>query len=347
VRYDGIVTYTWSSGCKYTKEISYTETTGQYDWLFNITFPDGSTKTNIDAYGSVMYVSNVTSTDNVTTTYYAIIGINKQTVNLDTAQRSESAIEVKDGAWISRVACTPTFNWEVSSCLWHDGNMTDCHATPGANTTTLDNAGLDALIYYLNAVPLQLLSEESDTYTSYLQTLESALMFNPKGTDTYSYRASLLADYNNMYGVIAQSIALVSLSGYYGAAEVPATGSAPKPVYLIRTYILAIVVTILVLTPLFTAAVLVWTLRQHIPVRSATFLAIANAVRRPKWDATLWGGCLMTPAELRRRHRGLKVMFGVDEQAPSHVGFAEQVSPVQREALYYGVKPDRNDKMDI
>ena len=242
-------------------------------------------------------------------------------------QGLESAIEVVNGSWISRVACTPTFDWEVSK----DASMTDCHVTPGANTTTLDNIALDSLKYYFSDIPLYL--SEGGSYTYGLETLQSALMFDPQETNDHQYRAPVLADYNSMYGLIAQSIVSVTNSGYYGAAEVSSTGSAPKPVYLVRTYVLAIVVAILVLSPLLTTATLLWNLAHHIPLRMTTFLTIANAVRGPQWDATLWGGCLMSPRELRYRHRGLRVQYGVDEQAPSHVGFAQEVSPVQKEVL--------------
>jgi hypothetical protein len=281
-------------------------------------------------------MTNVTGADNVTTTYYAVIGTIQETVNIDMAQDSGSAVEVNNGSWISRVACTPTFDWTVSSCLWKDGSMTDCHVTPGANVTLLDNVALDALKYYLSDIPLYLY--EQDSYTYGLETLQSALMFDPKETSDHQYRVPVLADYNNMYGLIAQSIASVTTSGYNGAAEVCTIGSTPRPVYLVRTYVLAIVVAILVLSPLFTFAILFWNLTNRIPLRSASFLTIANAVRGPRWDAALYGGCLMSPWELRHKYRGWSVMYGVDEQAPNHVGFAQEVSPVRNEELYAGLK---------
>jgi hypothetical protein len=335
VRYHGIVTYLWSSGCKRADDIMYVESTEQNAWMFNITFPNGAYENNIDAWLSQISVTNFTSTNNVTTTYYAIVGTTEETVNLDKAQGSDSTIEVINGSWISRVACTPTFDWEVSSCLWTNASMTDCYATPGANTTALDNIGLGALKYYLSDIPLYIY--QGGSYTYGLETLQTALMFNPQGTSNHQYRAPVLADYNNMYGLIAQSIVSVTTSGYYGAAEVPSTGSAPKPVYLVRTYVLAVVVAILVLSPLLTTAILLRNLTHRIPLRMATFLTIANAVRGPRWDAALLVGCLMSPRELRYRHRGFRVRYGVDEQAPNHVGFAQEVSTVQSEALYYGV----------
>jgi hypothetical protein len=288
--------------------------------MYNISFPNGAHQNNADAWESDIFMTNVTGTDNVTTTYYAVLGTTQETVNMDMAQDSDSAVDVNNGAWISRVACTPTFDWEVSSCLWKDGNMTDCHATPGANTTTLDTIGLDALKYYLSDIPLYLYVQDSYTYG--LETLQSALMFDPKETSDHQYRVPVVADYNNMYGLIAQSIASVTTSGYFGAAEVCTTGSAPKPVYLVRTYVLAIVVAILVLSPLFAIAILFWNLANRISLRGASFLTIANAVRGPRWDAALHGGCLMSPRELRHRYRGWSVMYGVDEQAPNHVEFA-------------------------
>jgi hypothetical protein len=105
----------------------------------------------------------------------------------------------------------------------------------------------------------------------------------------------------------------------------------------VRTYILVLVLGILLLSPVLTAAILIHHMMQQVPLRRATFLTLANAVRGPSWDASLRGGCVMPDDMLRKRYRGERVMYGVDEYMPSHVGFAPRVAPVQRNKLYAGV----------
>lgn len=347
VRYEGLIAFGWTSGCRMTEDITYVEKTEQYVWMWNITLPDGSV-CHEDAWESASCLTNITDATNTTTTYYAIVGVNEETVNLEAEgiNDTSSGITFENGSWISRVACTPTWKWEVSSCLFSNGTMTDCFATPGANTTELDSVGLDAMRYYFAGVPVSI--ELAGDYTYGLKTVQTALMFDPRATNTHQYRAPLKSDYDNMYGLVAQSLATVASAGYYGVAEVPATGSRPKPVYLVRTYILAIVVTILVLTPLLSATLMVYTLfALHTPLRRTTFLTISNAVRGAWWDMALWGTCLMSPGEARLAVRGHKVMFGttvdVDVNGrvgnPSqHVGLALHVAPVHHDRRYFGEK---------
>jgi hypothetical protein len=335
VRYDGIVTYEWSSGCQYTDSITFTEVTGSYEWIWNVTFPNGQEHTGIDAWESSLLVANTSSSKSNTTTYYATLGTVQETVNMDAAL-AESGITVSNGSWISRVACNPTFNWKVSNCLWKNSSITGCYDAPGSNTTTLDVEGLDELQSFFSAIPLILYSGGSYSYG--LGTLQTALMFDPQGTNDHQYRAPLLSDFNNMYGLVAQSLAAVTTAGYYGASEVPTTGSPSRPVYLVRTYVLALVVIALILSPLLTISILLLDLTNHRPIRRATFLTIANAVRGPRWDATFFGGCVMPHRALKKSFEGFHVMFGVDYELGNHVGFASVVYPVQRNSLYVGVE---------
>jgi hypothetical protein len=138
-----------------------------------------------------------------------------------------------------------------------------------------------------------------------------------------------------MYGLIAQSLAIVTASGYYGVSEVPT--SIPKLVYLVRMYILAVVVTILVLSPLLTILILLSNLWRQIPLRRATFLTVAVAVRGPGWDKTFFGLCVMGHGKLVKSFKGLSVMFGVDVDTKSYVGFAKKVGPMKKKDLYTGV----------
>ena len=334
VRYDGIITYEWASGCEYTDSITFTEITGEYEWLFNVTFPNGEDFLDLDAWESKLLVANTSSGESGTTTYYATLGTVEETVNMNEAL-TESAIQVSNGSWISRVVCQPTFSWKVSNCLWKNSSITDCYDAPGSNTSTLDVLGLDSLQVYLSAIPLLL--HNMDTYTYGLETLQTALMFDPQGTNDHQYRVPLLSDFDNMYGLVAQSIAAVTTAGYYGTSEVSTTGSPSQPVYLVRTYVLAIVVGILILSPVLTISILLLDLRNHMPLRRATFLTVASATRGPRWDAAFLGGCVMPHQALKKSFASLSVMFGVDHEFGNHVGFANAVTPVQRDLLYVGV----------
>lgn len=340
VRYDGIVTYEWDPGCEYTDSITFTEVTGDYEWLFNVTFPNGEQSLGQDAWESKILVANTSSSESGTTSYYAVLGTVEETVNMSEAL-AESAIQVVNGSWISRIVCQPTLSWEVSSCLWKNSSITDCYAAPGSNTSVLDVDGLDSLQLYLSAIPL--LVYNLNPYTYGLETLQTALMFDPQGTNDHQYRAPLLSDFNNMYGLVAQSIAAVTTAGYYGTSEVPTTGSPSRPVYLVRTYVLAIIVGMLILTPVLTISGLLLNLRNHMPLRRATFLTVANAVRGPRWDATFFGGCVMPHETLKKTFKGLSVMFGVDTEMGNHVGFAQLVGPVQRDMLYVGVTETKSN----
>ena len=103
-------------------------------------------------------------------------------------------------------------------------------------------------------------------------------------------------------------------------------------------YILVIVVAILVGVPLLTGFNLFAKVMRHLPLRRATFLTIANAVRGPWWDTTLYGGCALTPSELRERHKNEKVAFGADVNHPQHVGLAPEVHRVEDETMYLGIR---------
>jgi hypothetical protein len=74
-------------------------------------------------------------------------------------------------------------------------------------------------------------------------------------------------------------------------------------------------------------------LREHLPLRRATFLTIANAIRGPWWDDTLWGDCVLPSKELPEK----RVVFGVDVAHPDHVGLASEVSIIQVDHQNHGV----------
>lgn len=63
--------------------------------------------------------------------------------------------------------------------------------------------------------------------------------------------------------------------GYYGMVTVPTIGQTSKPVYIVRIYNLAILVTVFVTVMLVCILDLVYHVMNHVPLRWATFLAIA------------------------------------------------------------------------
>jgi hypothetical protein len=336
--YEGTVTYSWKSGCNYTEAIMFAiDKSGNFgDGTLNITFPNSHQVVNQDPLGSGPYMTNITSSSNITTTYYAVIGDTSQFAHVTQVQAA-GAIQVIDSSFlISRVACTPTFNWELSTCQWKNNSMTSCFPAPNTNTTVIDNTGLNAISSYISAIPM--FANNDDTLVFDFPTLQLALIVDTavNNNSSISSVAPLLSNYDNMYGLVAQSLAIVTTSGYYGVSEVPA--SIPKPVYLVRMYILALMVAILVLSPLLTILILLSNLWRQILLRRATFLTVAVAVRGPGWDKTFFGLCVMGHEKLVKRFKGLSVMFGVDVDRKSYVGFAKKVDPIEKEDLYTGVE---------
>ena len=339
VTYGGIVTYGWDSGCEPTDEITYTSEIGPSEWMVNFTFPNGQTSLNNDVWDPflILYSDSDRWVKNNTiplggNTYFAVAGSMNGTASLPS---DTTGLDIVNQTWISRVKCSPVLEWQVSSCTWSAGAMVDCTSSPGGNTTTLDTIGLDALNGYLTAIPWAI-QQEVDEILYGNEPLVTVLCTNPKATSDHQNRAPGLIDYHNLYGAVAQSLATVTTAGYYGTAEVPTTGSAPKRVYIVRTYILAIVVVVLFGVSILTTANLAYSLLTHLPLRRATLLTVANAIRGPWWDIVLWGGCTLSPPELRKKHQSY-VMFGVDVQHPQHIGLAPDVYSIARQSDYCGV----------
>jgi hypothetical protein len=141
----------------------------------------------------------------------------------------------------------------------------------------LDDPGLDALHFYMTAVPWTIY-ERSD-YVFGKAKLQVGLMYAVNANSSDELVAPSLEDFNNLYGLVAQGISSYATTGYYGTSVVPTIGSSPRPVYIIRMYILVIVVAILIGVPLLTSLNLFARVMHRLPLRRATFLTIANAVR--------------------------------------------------------------------
>jgi len=343
VTYDGIMTINWDSGCHYTDDISFNQHAGSSEWIFDYVWPNGTKLSNIDVWDGVTYIwsdSDIWVQDGTVpiggSTYFILAGFSNQTLNFDQMETGIHIIEGPNGAWTSLVKCTPSLNWQVSQCTWKNDQMTDCEPAPGHNTAVLDDPGLDVLHLYMTAVPWTIYMR--DDYVFGRQTLQVGLMYAINADNQSEIVAPSLEDFNNLYGLVAQGISSYSTTGYYGTCVVPTIGSSPRPVYIIRMYILVIVVAILVGVPLLTGFNLFAKVMRHLPLRRATFLTIANAVRGPWWDTTLYGGCALTPSELRERHKNEKVAFGADVNHPQHVGLAPEVHRVEDETMYLGIR---------
>lgn len=218
--------------------------------------------------------------------------------------------------------------------------MANCTSALGANTTSLDNIGLDRLQLYMSAIPLTV--QNSALAIMGNVGIGVALLIDPAAHITHTNLAPTLQSYDNMYGLVAQTLAELATAGYYGAAEVPISGSISRPAYLVRGYILALLLVMLVANPLFAVLLLLSNRVRRIPLHRATFLTVANAVRGPWWDALLRGGCVMPDDQLGERYRGVEVMYGVDVNMPHHVGLGQVVAPVRPDGLYAGVPVKRD-----
>jgi hypothetical protein len=339
VIYNGVVAYQWESGCEPTEDIQYTVEEESAAWIVNFTFPDGS-MTSTDAWETRTYIwsdSQHFGSAGIPiggSTYFAATDAISETVSIP---QDTSGLVFVNGTWISLVKCTPSIQWSVSSCLWNGTAMTSCYATPDKNTTALDMDGLDLLSGYMSAVVWAI--QLGDEFVFRNQMIDAILVDYP-GRAGHQHKAPALSDYDNLYGAVAESIATITTIGYYGTATVPTIGQPSKPVYIVRIYILAILVAVFVTVTLVCVLDLVYHVMNHIPLRPATFLTIANAVRGPWWDRELFGGCAMDVDALRKKHR-TRVMFGVDIHASQHVGLATSVSEIDNKAKYYGVQEVR------
>ena len=162
------------------------------------------------------------------------------------------------------------------------------------------------------------------------QNLVLFTSFSPPLSASSTIRFWPLDDFDKLSGLFAQSITAVASAGYLGNVQVPTSGEPSKPVYLARTYILAITLFLLVLPPALAILDILRKMLRHPSLRIATFLTAANAVRGPWWDSLLWGTCTFSAMELQasRDIADTYLMFGADEHRPEHVGLAPSVKAV-------------------
>lgn len=325
VRYGGLITYHWNSGCEPAKnDIEYAIQNKAGVPYVNFTFPDGTINRSDEATLPVFLWSNGTSKTANGIPVGGSLFIAMTSILLPTSVITDnSSLTIVNNIWIARIKCTPTWHWQVSSCIYDDNQMVNCTVTPGADTTQLDTVGLDALSGYMTAVP-------------WLLYLRNDYIWNV--TLIPIYILPTVDQATALLGMLAQSLASVSTAGYYGTATVPAVGESPKPVYIVRVYILALVLGMLAAVTVLSVADMIYHIAKHLPFRRLTFLTIANAVRGVWWDQELRGGCVLSDSEMSALSASSEVMFGVDFNNTEHVGLAPRVSEIQEHVVYYGAR---------
>jgi hypothetical protein len=311
VRYDSLVTLKWTAGCEAAiDEVHYDAALEDGHPIVNFTWPDGTINSTTPGHMPIfMWNASPKTPSGIPlggTTYIAQASLVQ---NYTSASTVEGITPALPGLWISRVKCAPTMTWHLSSCTASSGTMTNCTETPAANITALDIVALDALSEYLTAVPW--LFYLKDDYT-FRMTLEPF------------YVMPTTAHYARIIGICAESIAAVATAGYFGTATVPTAGEPSRAVYVVRVYILFILLGLLALVLGLSVADIVYSRIKRLPWRKATFLTIAYAVhgRGMDWDGEC--GCVMGRGELRRRN-GMKLRYGIDEKDGKHVGLAGRV----------------------
>jgi hypothetical protein len=193
--------------------------------------------------------------------------------------------------------------------------MFNCTDTPGKNTTGLDTVALDALSGYMTAVPWNLYLKNDYIYRMTLEPF---------------YIMPTVEHYDSLLGVLAQAIASISTAGYFGTATVPTIGEPPKPVYVVRTYILLILLGLLYLVIILSVADLIYNSMKRLPFRKATFLTIAYAVHGRGLREDEDCGCIKSRKELKAENK-MMFQYGIDAKDRFHVGLAAEVREWERE----------------
>jgi hypothetical protein len=347
VRYDNLIAFTWEAGCESAEaDINFMLDQEDADityipLIMNITFDTSNATTGIGS-NSLFVWSNWTGSDGAYpltpptapsggTLFFAIAGDQQNTAKWPA---DLSTLTNSSHYWISRVKCTPTFNWTVSSCSWDGVSMGECIPSPGANTPWLDTASLEFLSQYMTTVLYQITAYEGTALGMFVGTLPLLYWSHGnKNGNTTSIRAPGLEDYDNFFGAVAQSLVTLATSGYYGTATVPTVGQPETEVYLVRLYMLAIVFLLLFSVAALSIADLAVSQWLKLPFLKADFLVIARAVRGPWWDEELYGAIgIQKPRRF--------VMFGVDPTDPRMVCLAPAARPIKADAEYYNIKAD-------
>ncbi|KAF6808516.1 hypothetical protein CSOJ01_07465 [Colletotrichum sojae] len=334
--YNGLVFFHWDGKCEPALEIPYTTSVDNGNVTYSFTMPD-STINDIDlaATGGTQSLLMWNDAPNSThinkmpisgTTYFISAAPEDRLRNAKkNATTSSSLIQTAEGNWISRTKCSPEFSWEVGYCTFNGTLMTGCDGAPGSNTTALDVEALDKLADYMTAIPWYL-------WNNQISAIDK--------TFDYLYAIPVAEDWGHFFGNLADSLAAISTAGYFGTATVPVMTVVPEDVYIVRTAVLWVILAMFTIVPLL-SCIDIWRSKSRgLPFRSATFLAIANAVRGPWWDRELYGSCAADEVSMQKRSAS-SVMFGVDANNPYHVGLLPAVLPIQSGQPYFGVEEPR------
>lgn len=327
VRYHGVVTYHWRGNCLLAdEEITLAWDGKSEDIVF--TFPDGTENSALSSnLSTALLWSNATRwTDSGVPldgyTYGVQVGPDEFVgppvgrADVDYTQGRDGLLQ-KDGVWISRTKCKPSLGWQVSSCTWTGNTMDQCTSAPASNTTELDTEGLNALSGYMTAMFWAAWSKRDPLFVHQYQV--------------FGYTSS---DFDVIFGINALALSQITLAGYFGTATVPTTGQAVAPVYIVRMHVLVGVILLLSLVVVLVSADLILASKRQLPMRPASFLTIAAAVRGRWWDDEMYGRCTVG-RQLLRNGTDATVQFGVDAKDPGHIGLAPEVMPIQKGGVYY------------
>jgi hypothetical protein len=341
--YRGVLGYYGQANCAATTDVQstarYNDSSHAVDILYK--FSDGNT-TETSSFGTLMYTTEGMRNFNDSlpgsgesydygSTYFFTSGNSTLNNTRYPASGDDSNIIYVNDTWISIVKCTPRIAWSVSSCIWNGTLMTSCLPTPGANTTTIDTAGLNLVLGWFTQALRNVIEQERITNTPQVSILgvnevEVALTHGP--------RAPGINDHDKLYGLVAHGISQLTTAGYYSTVEITSFGGLPSRVYVVRLYILALVLAAFFVVFLLSSADIAWHKLRRLPIRKGTFLNIANAVRGGWWDAELYGCCAMNEKDAKETLKGAGVMFGVDRASLNHIGLAPSVDQIDPERYY-------------
>ncbi|KAK5446673.1 hypothetical protein LTS15_009605 [Exophiala xenobiotica] len=355
VTYHGIVTYTWDPACQSaTDEITYSvqiNATDPTNTMVVFTMPgEGGNYSSYLLTPSIQIYGNATERaglclDNFVggyvavpyggTLYFATGAYQNVTMHYPEDQTGLTVDDV-DNIWVTRTKCTPTLQWTVSSCTWDGASMANCNQTLNQNVPALSVDGLNKLSGYMVASLMSAYIEANQAYGTSLVSLP--LVYWPDATGPGQWRAPGLNDYWNFLGAFAKGIATATTVGYYGTAKVPTMGKPERLVYIARVYIMGSVLAILAAVVLVSTLDILYMIVTRSPLRKASFVTVAAAVRSNWWNEVLQGRSSMSHDQLRKSPVGQQaVTFGEELQTePPRIGLAPEAGKIEQNKHYTG-----------
>jgi hypothetical protein len=236
--------------------------------------------------------------------------------------------------WVTRMKCTPTLHWTISSCTWDETNMENCTETPDQNVTALSVDGLNKLTGYIVAAAVSTWIEGNEAYGTSVVPLP--FVYWPDATGPGQWRAPGLNEYRNFVGAFAKGIATATTVGYYGTVQVPTTGKSERLVYVARIYIVGIIFVILAAVVTLSTLDILYLVVRRSPLRKASFITLAAAVQSSWWNKVLRGGSSVSQAGLRKSLVGRQaVMFGEELGSdPPRIGLVPEAGRINKAKDY-------------